>query len=134
MRNASICGAALSPPQVQHRDNEIGILVSMLKKLHGGVKDGAMPLPTLGGGAAALMAEARGATAAADSISPAGRPGGAGPASSAATASVASSRETLPGGPAKQAWGGALPSPMTLHTNHSLSLPRLSPSSVRTSS
>eukprot|EP00873_Tetraselmis_striata_P011712 jgi/Tetstr1/431976/TSEL_021453.t1 len=93
--------------QVQHRDNEIGILVSMLKKLHGGVKDGAMPLPTLGGGAAALMAEARGATAAADSISPAGRPGGAGPASSAAAASVASSRETLPGGPAKQAWGEA---------------------------
>jgi len=59
--------------QVQHRDNEIGILVSMLKKLHsgGGLKGGggdSAVVPMLGGNAPAIMAAARSSTESGQSL------------------------------------------------------------------
>lgn len=82
--------------QVQHRDNEIGILVSMLKKLHSNVGPkggGDAPLPLIGGDAPAIMAAAR-------ERAPQVERSGTDP-----SGAVASAAPSKAGGPPIEAWG-----------------------------
>ena len=89
---------------MQHRDNEISILVSMLKKLHSGVgpKGGNAALPLIGGDAPATMAAARAAAAA-----PMASSAGSGPLSPSRLALTGPGAESpvSEAGKPRQAWG-----------------------------